>query len=154
MAKIRNRCLVLGIIKVIQPCTILDVSNYIKTAGNDLTYKQVASAFYQLACDDEIVHIDNSDQMLKNNKPAPIYKIREPGDVSLSIMKKTERKAPVKSNVHRLHAPMKFDDEKERIVIRFRDDKLKLLYRLKEYVNSDRESDLMAGIINDYENSI
>lgn len=153
MAKIRNRCLVLSIIKTIQPCTMRQVHEYIETSEGELTFKQVSSAFYQLISDDEIVHFKDGETILTNNKPEPIFKIREPGDVSLRIFKKTERKPPVTSNVHRLRAPMKYDENQKRIVIRFRDDKLKLLSKLKRYVKTERERDLLTGIINDYQAS-
>lgn len=153
MAKIRNRCRVLSIVKTIQPCTMHQVHKYLETAGDDLTFRQVRSAFYQLIEDDEVVHFKNSETILGNHKPEPIFKIREQGDISLSVIKKRVREKNPSAMSTRIQAPMKYDESSKRILVRFRNDKLKLLNKLKRYIKTDREKDLLIGIINDYEGS-
>jgi len=145
MAEIRIRCQVLKVIAAMTDGTADDVSRHLP----NLTPQQIQKALYNLCNDDEIRKIGEQSRDQENGKPWNLYRVRDEGVAIDLSKKKFYKKSGRKNYSQEMMRPTVWDSSKNRIVVRYRDRKLKLLNRFLTSVNGTDE-DLLIGIINDY----
>lgn len=146
MIALRIRCQVLKVIAGMDDGTAEQVGLHLP----DLTAKQVQKALYNLCTDDEIRKIGEQPRGQANGKPWNVYQCRDentPIDIS---KKKYYKKSGRKDIKQELQSSAKWDMDKNRMIVKYRERKLHLLNRLMTHV-SGTDTDLLIGIIKDYE---
>lgn len=145
MSGLRIRCQVLKVIAGMDQGTAKDVHKHLL----HLDAKQVQKALYELCMDDEIRKIGVVEREHCNGKPWNIYKCREENQPIDESKKKIYKKSGRKNKKQELQTSISFNAEKNIIMVKYRDRKIKLLEKMLPNI-SPQYKDLFIGIINDY----
>ena len=144
---IRIRCQVLKTIAAIGPCNSAEAHKQLP----HLDLVQVRKACQRLYSEDDELKVVGKEKIDGIGQLLSIYAVRgddEPKEKK--IYKKGSRTTP--SNSEHLHRPMRFDKNKGRFIIRYRDRKINLLESLIGHTEGVMK-DLLTGIINDLKNA-
>ena len=147
MARIRIRCEVLRAVAINGPCTVKQLHEKLP----HLKYKQVQKACYHLVDEDEIKKTGVTEEKAVNNTPWPIYEVRTDESPTKGRRKQSYRPPDPNRHITKLHKGLKFDEDKQRYIVKYRDNKIEYLSRLLLKERGD-DKNLLIGMINDYNN--
>lgn len=145
MTELRIRCQVLKVIAAMESGTAEDVAKNLP----NLTPTQVQSTLNYLCNDDEVRVIGKQPKVNSGGKPWNIYQTRDENLPKDTSKKKTYTKTGRKTHSQELQRPVRFDEDRGIMIVRYREKKIKLLTKLLTRVDGT-DKDVLIGCINDY----
>jgi hypothetical protein len=137
------RCQVLRTIASIGPCGAEDIREHLP----HFSIKQIQKTCSRLNRQDDEIKVVATTPSKNDGNPCKVYQVRGE-DEERKIATKEQKSNAIQTRSTRLKTPMRYDKERERLIIFNRERKIELLESLKIHT-ADVRKDLLMGIIHD-----